>query len=110
MEMKYLRRVRGVTKMHKIRNEKIGEDVEIEPLMEFIEKRQLSWWEHQHRMNNERPVKKIWESKVQGKKRRGRPERTWDKTLNEIITRRGKTWREAKNMAMNKKTWSRFVH
>lgn len=110
VEMKYLRRVKGVTRLNKIRNESICQDLEIEPLQDFVERRQLSWWGHLNRMNNERPAKQIWEAKIQKRKKRGRPEQTWNNTITEIINERGRTWREARDMAVDKRAWTKFVH
>lgn len=75
-EMKYLRRVKGVTRMDKIRNERIREELEIQPITEFIEQRQLSWWGHVQRLKDNIPVKQIYETKTPIVKRRGRPKET----------------------------------
>ncbi|XP_044760185.1 uncharacterized protein LOC123317645 [Coccinella septempunctata] len=85
-------------------------NLEIEPLQDFIDKRQLSWWGHLNRMNNARPVKQIWEAKIQKRKKRGRPEQTWNNTITEIINGKGQTWNEARTMAMDKRLWTQFVH
>lgn len=42
--MKYLKRVKGITKKNKIRNEQIWEALKGLSILEFIE-RQLRWWE-----------------------------------------------------------------
>ncbi|CAH1983396.1 unnamed protein product [Acanthoscelides obtectus] len=60
--------------------------------------KQLRWWGHLQTMGDNIPVKQIWESKVIGKRRRSRPQRTW-----EILMKRGTDWREAKKLALNKK-------
>ncbi|CAH1976651.1 unnamed protein product [Acanthoscelides obtectus] len=43
VEMKYLRRVKGVTKMDKIRNETIKTELQTESILEHIEMKQLRW-------------------------------------------------------------------
>lgn len=63
-EMKYLRKVRGVTKKDR------RKDLNIQPTLEFIEERQLQWWGHLQRMKEERPVKRVCKAKIE-KKRRG---------------------------------------
>lgn len=108
--MKFLRRVKGVTRKDKIQNVKIREELEIEPTLDFIERRQLSWWGHLIRMNNTRPVKQIWETKIRKRKKRGRPRKTWDVALGEILRKKGKSWAEARTLAKDKKEWARFVH
>ncbi|CAH1969199.1 unnamed protein product [Acanthoscelides obtectus] len=42
--MKYLRRVKDVSKMDKIRNETIRTELDIESILEHIEMKQLRWW------------------------------------------------------------------
>lgn len=108
-EMRYLRRVKGVTRQDRIRNDMIREELKIQPLLQFVERRQLGWWGHLQRMNNTIPVKKIWEAKVHDKRKRGRPKETWDNLIGNILTRKGKSWTEAKRMAQNRKEWSIFV-
>lgn len=43
MEMKYLRRVRGVTKRYRLKSSQIKEDLEVVSILQFIEMGQLSW-------------------------------------------------------------------
>ena len=96
MEMKYLQRVRGVTKIDKKRNIDIREDLKIQSTLEFIEARQISWWGHLQRMEETRPVRRVWEAKTQKNKKRGRPRQTWDKVIAGILERRRRTWTDAK--------------
>ncbi|KAF5275497.1 hypothetical protein FQR65_LT16630 [Abscondita terminalis] len=104
-EMKFLRRVRGVTKKDKLRNSQIREDLGISSILEHIEEKQLSWWGHLQRMKETRPVRKVWEAKLTNKRKRGRPRKTWEKVIGEILEKRGTTWVEAKSRARNKKEW-----
>ncbi|CAH0555727.1 unnamed protein product [Brassicogethes aeneus] len=59
IEMKFLRDIKRVTRMDRIRNTVIREELEIETTIEYIKKRQLSWWGHLQRLNNKRQVKKV---------------------------------------------------
>lgn len=102
VEMKYLRRTKGVTRMDKIRNTQIREDLNMGSLEEFIEQRQLSWWGHLQRMGEHRQVKKVWEAKIIEKRKRGRPRRTWEKVIGEVLSNKSITWNEAKMKARNK--------
>lgn len=110
VEMKYLRRVKGVTLRDRVRSAEIREELEVKPVTEFIEKRQLSWWGHLQRMNTNRVVKQIWEAKTTDKRSRGRPQKTWDNILGKILRAKGKTWQEAKAVAMDKNKWRKFVY
>ena len=109
-EMKYLRRVKGVTRQDRIRNDDIREELEIQSIGEFIEQRQMSWWGHLQRMKDSIPVKRIWETKMHGKRKKGRPKKSWDSTVNDILQKKGKTWTEAKKLAQNRQEWTKFVY
>ncbi|KAJ3655554.1 hypothetical protein Zmor_014678 [Zophobas morio] len=109
-EMKYLRRVIGVTLRDHIRSSQIREQLQSKKLMDAIENKQLSWWGHVQRMNADRAAKQVWQAKVQGRRSRGRPQETWNNTIQKSLRKRGKTWIEAKEMARNKKEWGKFVH
>lgn len=109
VEMRYLRRVRGVTMKDRMKNVDIRRELKIRSTLEFIEGRKLSWWGHLQRMREERPVKKVWRAKTQRNRRRGRPRKTWDDTMAEILANRGKTWKEATVMAQNRNEWKQFV-
>ena len=104
-EMKYPRRVQGVTRSDRIRNVKIREELQIESAAEFIERRQLSWWGHMNRMKECRQVKQVLEAR-----KRGRPRKTWNKSVEKILISKGITWNEAKKLTQNKKEWNKFVH
>jgi hypothetical protein len=45
----------------------------------------------------------------QGARRRGRPRKTWRRTIEEEIREMGKTWREVKALANRRKTWRSFT-
>ncbi|KAI4468178.1 hypothetical protein MML48_2g00010220 [Holotrichia oblita] len=109
VEMKYLRKVRGVTKRDRMRNEDIRRDLEIEPIEKFIEQRQLGWWGHLQRMNNSTQVKKAWEAKAQGRRGRGRPKQTWSGVVGKIIVQRNLEWREARRLAQRRKDWNKWI-
>uniref|UniRef100_A0A1Y1M0F5 Reverse transcriptase domain-containing protein n=2 Tax=Photinus pyralis TaxID=7054 RepID=A0A1Y1M0F5_PHOPY len=109
-DMKYLRRVKGITRMDRIRNEAVREELEIESIIDMTEKQKLKWFGHICRMDNDRQVKRIWESGVQKKRTRGRPKKTWNDEVAAILKRKGRTWAEARKLARDKKQWTKFVH
>lgn len=110
VEMKYLRGIKGVTKRDRIRSEVIRRELEVESVMNSIEKRQLSWFGHLVRMGNTRQTKKIWNAKSMRKKRRGRPRKKWDDVIADNLKKRNKTWTEGRAMAQNRKQWTDFVY
>ncbi|KAJ8934309.1 hypothetical protein NQ318_002900 [Aromia moschata] len=109
MEMKYLRKVKGVNRLQRHRNEDISRELEIQPITEYIEKRQLEWWGHLMRLPNNTPIRKIWEARSYGKRKRGRPEETWDDTIKKIMEKKKVTIKRAKEMARDRKTWRKFT-
>lgn len=109
VEMKYLRRVKGITLRDHIRSQQIREELDIQPLTNFIQKKQLSWWGHLQRLDENRAVKKVWEAKVLNKRKRGRPQTTWDHTIAETLNRKGITWKEAQTKTKDRKQWRNFV-
>ena len=44
--MKYSRRVTGVSRSHKVRNDRIRGELKIESMEDFIEYKHLGWWGH----------------------------------------------------------------
>lgn len=110
VEMKYLRRVKGITKRDRIRNEAIREELKIEPIEDYIERRQLGWWGHLIRMEEDTQTRKVWETKMTGKRKKGRPKQTWDDVVKKILKKKGKEWNEAKRLARDRKTWNKFIN
>jgi hypothetical protein len=45
----------------------------------------------------------------QSARRRGRPSKTWRRTIEEEITEMGKTWRHVKALANQRKRWRSFT-
>ncbi|XP_045473922.1 uncharacterized protein LOC123680186 [Harmonia axyridis] len=109
VEMKFFRGLKGVTRMDRRRNEDIRGELGIKSLERFVGERQLGWWGHLHRMEEERPIKQIWEAKVEKKAKRGRPQQTWEDMVEEEISKRGKSVREAEMMTSNRTEWKKFI-
>lgn len=109
VEMKYLRRAIGVTRKDRIRNEQIREELEIQPISSIIENKQIGWWGHLQRLKDNIPVKQIWEGRTQDRNRRGRPKKTWNNTVENILQKKGKSIAEAKRLSQNKKEWRKFI-
>lgn len=61
-------------------------------------------------MRNNRPVKLVWQAKVQKTKTRGRPRKTWNDEIEQILKRRRTSWYEVHRNARNKKKWALFIH
>jgi hypothetical protein len=109
IEMKYLRAVKGITRRDRIRNTEVRKELETEPILEYIEERQLNWWGHIQRMEDSRLARRIWEAKTTTKRDKGRPKETWDNTIAKNIQKRGNTVNEARIVTQDRKNWKRFV-
>jgi Reverse transcriptase (RNA-dependent DNA polymerase) len=109
VEMKYLRGVKGISRRDRIRNMDIREELQIEPIHEYIQKKQLNWWGHVQRMSGKIPTKKIWETRIRTRRGPGRPRATWSNEMVKILTNKGQTLETAKKMAKDRKQWKQFV-
>ena len=61
------------------------------------------------RMNNSRPVKKVWQARMTRKKKRGRTRKTWENSIGDILTVKNVTWNEASKKLWDMKEWAKFV-
>ena len=66
-EMRFLRRIEGVTLFNKVRSSEIRKSLQIEPLLLRIERSQLRWFGHVSRMPQERLPKQALLAKANGK-------------------------------------------
>ena len=76
-EMRYLRRVEGVTKLDKVRNEDIRQRLNQEAVVEVARKKQRAWKEKLDGMEGERLVRHVYSEEVTGRRPRGRPRKRW---------------------------------
>ena len=108
-EMKFLRRAIGKTKKDRVRNTKIRKDVDQTPLNDILEQKQLKWYGHLVRMDENRIVKKIFQCKEEGKRRRGRPRTSFEQHIEQLGRKRGKTKKEMEKLAMNRKEYGKWT-
>lgn len=103
-ERKILRRIYGPIKENKgwrIRtNNEIEVALEGEDIVRFIKSQRLAWLGHVERMNEERILKKLLHTNATGRRRRGRPRKTWKKDVEEDLRiMRIAGWRERERRA-----------
>nr|CAH7713655.1 unnamed protein product [Callosobruchus chinensis] len=110
MEMKFLRRIKGVTRADRIRNEDIRKELGIESVADLLERNQLKWFGHMCRMDSDRQVRKVWDCKTLPRRGRGRPTTSWNQVVEEVIVRKGQTGRNARKLAMDRKQWQNLVY
>ena len=72
-EMRFLRRIEGVTLFNKMRSSEIRKSLNIDPLLLRIERSQLKWFGHVSRMPQERLPKQALLAKANGRRPVGRP-------------------------------------
>ena len=76
-EMRFLRRVEGVTLFNKVRSSELRKSLNIEPLLLRIERSQLRWFGHVSRMPQERLPKQALLAKANGRRPVGQPRTRW---------------------------------
>lgn len=90
LEMDFWRRSCRYTRLDHIRNERIREIMGVEgTILDTIEYKQLMWYGHLQRMNDDRWPKKIWQWNPPERKKRGRPPRSWKTDVKEAMEARG---------------------
>lgn len=89
-EMMYWRRCCKKTLLDHERNERIREIMQVETsLINTIERKQLLWYGHMRRMNQDRIPQKIWKWSPANRRKRGRPRKSWEKGIKEAMLKRG---------------------
>lgn len=74
-EMKVLRIIRGVTRIDRMRNDRIREELEVTSLLEEVERSELRWYGHVKRMDEKRKPRKYLEWRPLRRRTVGRPKK-----------------------------------
>ena len=83
-EMRFLRKIKGVTLLDKVRSSEIRKSLNIEPLLLRIERSQLRWFGHMNRMPEERLPKQVLLARETGKRPVGRPRTRWQNYVEDL--------------------------
>ena len=84
-EMRMLRWMCGVTKLDKIRNERIRGTTKVGEITKKVQERRLKWYGHVMRREEHYVGRRAMVMQVQGRRKRGRPKRRWlDKVKDDI--------------------------
>ena len=67
----------GVTKLDRIRNERIRGTTKVGEISKKVQESRLKWYGHVLRREDEYVGKRVMAMEVPGKRRRGRPKRRW---------------------------------
>ena len=78
-EMRFLRGVKGYTRLDKIRSEVIRKELEISGIQDVKSKYKQNWFNHLERMDNTRLPKHARNYKPRGRRDRGRPRKRWQR-------------------------------
>lgn len=104
-EMRMLRWMCGVTKMDKIRNERIRGTTGVGEISKKLQERRLNWYGHVIRSDEDHIGRRSLKMEVEGRRRRGKPRRRWMDSINNDMMTRGLTGEEAQDRAM----WRRLT-
>ena len=84
-EMKCLRRMLGVSKRDRLRNEDIRKLVGTTPILNYIKKQQVKWFGHVSRLPTVSAPQMAMLHRHSGYKARGRPRKTWTTEIFEAL-------------------------
>ena len=111
LEMRCLRTITGVRWFDRVRNDRVREMCGVSrSFSERAEQSQLKWYGHLERMDEERLVKGIYRSEVEGRRARGRPRRRWKDGIREALSNRGLDIREGERRARERDRWNEVVY
>lgn len=89
LEMDFWRRSCGVSRMDHVRNSTIRQTMGIEKtIIDAIETKQLSWYGHLERMDEDRWPKRVWKWIPPERRKRGRPPRSWYQDIHDAMAAR----------------------
>ena len=109
--MKFLRSVRGVTKIDKIRSREIRKELGLKRLRFKLGRERLRWFGHMKRMGTERIPRREFEATEEGKRKVGRPREKWARIIQEDVEKRDELWEHVTKVKLweDRKGWSRLV-
>ena len=81
VEMRYLRKVEGVTRMDKVRSDDIRMRLRQEDVVATVHRKKKQWLRKMEEMPEERLVKTVYMEEMPGKRPRGRPRKRWEDDL-----------------------------
>ena len=80
-EMMCLRRVEGVTRKDRVRNEEVRKALGQEAVMDIVKEKQRKWKDKVEAMSEDRLVKKVYMDEARGRRPRGRPRKRWQENF-----------------------------
>ena len=109
LEMDSLRSVCKLKRIDKVPNREIVERCKKEVRVgEKMSRALLRWYGHVERMEGDRMARRVYEAKVEGKRKKGRPRRRWRECVQERVESKGLNMREAGELAKDRGGWRRW--
>src|SRR5664279_1059535 len=110
MEMAFLRKIEGITRRDRIRNEEIYSRLSYQMNVEQrIEQRRFRYFGHVSRMDYHRYPRIAMDGYVHGQRSRGRPKKRWLDGIRQDCEERGLSLHDAMNMTQDRKRWKTFI-
>jgi len=107
---KFQRRLLGITRRDKVRNEDIRKKTGSRKLEDIIKERRLRWLGHVLRMDNSRTARQATHWELRGYKRKpGQSRKNWVDVIKRDLRQMDLTWEEAEELANDKAEWRRRV-
>jgi hypothetical protein len=105
-EMRMLRWICGHTIRDKIRNDVIRYKINVSPIDEKMRERRLQWFGHVMRRPTTAPVRRTETLVSEGRRRRGRPKKTWRETIRQDLA----SLKLRDSFVFNRTEWRRRIH
>ena len=100
-----LRWMGGVTKLDRIRNERIRGTTKVGEIAKKVQESRLKWYGHILRREDEHVGKRVMVMEVLGKRRRGRPKRMWLDNIRNDLSESELSGKEAQDQVK----WRRLI-
>ena len=97
-ERRMLRMICGMTLKDMVESTVIASRVGVDDLEEHLRQKRLRWFGHIARRDEEVEIKKVFELKIEGWRKRGRPVKRWIDVVEEDMKRRGVVQQDAGHM------------
>ncbi len=109
-EMRCLKSMVGITRMDRVRNEKMRRREEImRKMSERVDQSVLSWYGHVVRMGEERQTNQVWMAEVSGRNLRVRLRRGWMEGVERVLGLRGMSVQQGRQSASDRREWRGVV-
>jgi hypothetical protein len=79
------------------------------PIIPQVKGRKWKWIGHSLRKDSQAIERQVLNWYSLGRRKRGRPKRTWRRTVEEETGKVGKTWKDVGALAQNRIRWTSFL-